>query len=1521
MAEHSGPAMEADFARRSSPAPAPSPAPAVIPVRGKGVREAADHLSHALKEQGHGEDVEDCFRAPNSSTRTTFQQPGFPQIGLRIRQTAAASQFGITALPEIVREKYASSAESAASVGGLWRSASQPSTSEEQQPVVCLCGMFSDLNRAWCTVDNAIYVWRPHPEADPDVVQYEGQEQAISAVALAVVKPGVFWEAIQYVLVICTSVEVTLVGVVVQSRGGRASMIHDGANDSISLQPLPLYSVATDAVMMSSINTTSDGRIFMGGEDGNLYELLYSASDNWRSKRCSLICHSSRVVDVFIPSFFRGSPCPIEQVVVDQERGVLFTRTRASGVQVYDLGPKCKDKPRKVAEITDIVDAAKKAGPHGLGRQLFARDARGASLQGSGTKATDLVHIAVMERSVSENLQLVGIMGDGRRLFMSTTHSYSTGYARGSKAVPRPSEIYVKYVQKAPDRPPYSNHRGPLGSGSPHRQHTERLAVEYAFYKEGMYLLSCEAEDQGHTQLLLTSRDFTLAANLGGANDLVELATMEMVRGHVCAISEMEPPRVLKQAMQVQGDLYGSFSDMLHAPMLPPRRFGLVSTAGTLVVEKLRPVDLLQSLLEGGNREHIRNFFQSYGMMESACMCLALATSIARSNTPDADFWSNELQNAMGLESSDITAVMEVLAKPPIVVEEARKVFSDPDFTARPIQEDEVQDRDMNGQSSFDMGGPREPKIRFSGRYEGFCLLAARLVRPVWSFGLFSVASKSGRVDVKLSLNVKSIRLLEERMHSLVRYMHEFTQPGNAFGGEPRGYVSEYTRRTRQKIELAAAKEQESISSLCALLQRSYESMSMLRMLHDRTGGNLNMIVSRLQGEAKNFFSTKDGSEVKKGSLSDLVVLDAGEDILRSLISAFMSYKMDMSSGAVHLKEISHELEATCPTLFQADDRVFYDARMALRNARTASGLDRTQLIQSALQMLLQVPLVVNIHAVFNELIDLGAYEGAVDLVVRAAAMRDPSNIALQNDSRSDDYVKLREECYILVVEVLSHLKTSAMTTVGLTNSPLSKSNEASASHNAKSTYDRILSHALASQDVCLHKYVYSQLMSMGANAQNDLVKQNPAYFEEFLRMQAGISAGATPIHLTIKSLPALPLKAAEALNVLGRLYVHRHMFSQAAYLQLLLAERGNGSEEDEAFVTLEMRQQHLLDALRFAKSSAQRQVSVSSPGAGDMAEGSLLDTVQCKIEIISLQIRLVEQISAQGNRIANELLQAGRTSGVQDSSVERLLEMINRGLQQNLDALLQAEVGHSTFLSVHETFVPLMSAYMHCTSNVFNLRATFFSLEELYNDFGRPEQMWSLCLEMLHLAQYADMQSLKDHWDMCLYAAVHGTVEGQSLGVACDVVRDLGQKFYPNDVSFPIEHIVQRLEEVAAGVWPDDQEGGSASAEYDLIPKVLLDVCGASERLRFVYDSLIERHTTTDVLRLQYLKSMTVVLQRAHVENQKTTANNRFAREAGLLLELCSKYKLKALALNLNADRDEERNDVLMKLEAILTA
>jgi nuclear pore complex protein Nup155 len=61
---------------------------------------------------------------------------------------------------------------------------------------------------------------------------------------------------------------------------------NEDAGGDLTLQPLPLYACSSDGVTMCSVAATHDGRIFTGGANGLLYEIVYNATDTWRKKRC-----------------------------------------------------------------------------------------------------------------------------------------------------------------------------------------------------------------------------------------------------------------------------------------------------------------------------------------------------------------------------------------------------------------------------------------------------------------------------------------------------------------------------------------------------------------------------------------------------------------------------------------------------------------------------------------------------------------------------------------------------------------------------------------------------------------------------------------------------------------------------------------------------------------------------------------------------------------------------------------------------------------------------------------------------------------------------------------------------------------------------------------------------------------------------------------------------------------------------------------------------------------------------------
>jgi nuclear pore complex protein Nup155 len=61
------------------------------------------------------------------------------------------------------------------------------------------------------------------------------------------------------------------------------------AFEELSLQPMPLYSLPSDNVIMTCFAASDSGRIFLGGSDGHVYEVQYAATDSWRQRRCSKV--------------------------------------------------------------------------------------------------------------------------------------------------------------------------------------------------------------------------------------------------------------------------------------------------------------------------------------------------------------------------------------------------------------------------------------------------------------------------------------------------------------------------------------------------------------------------------------------------------------------------------------------------------------------------------------------------------------------------------------------------------------------------------------------------------------------------------------------------------------------------------------------------------------------------------------------------------------------------------------------------------------------------------------------------------------------------------------------------------------------------------------------------------------------------------------------------------------------------------------------------------------------------------
>ena len=108
------------------------------------------------------------------------------------------------------------------------------------------------------------------------------------------------------------------------------------------LLPEPLFTLPTDATYMLTITSSANtGRIFLGGKDGCLYEFTYKAEDGWFGKKAAKINHSTNTLSFLVPGFVSAAlyeEDALEQIVVDDTRNVLYTRSEKGVIQVFDLG-------------------------------------------------------------------------------------------------------------------------------------------------------------------------------------------------------------------------------------------------------------------------------------------------------------------------------------------------------------------------------------------------------------------------------------------------------------------------------------------------------------------------------------------------------------------------------------------------------------------------------------------------------------------------------------------------------------------------------------------------------------------------------------------------------------------------------------------------------------------------------------------------------------------------------------------------------------------------------------------------------------------------------------------------------------------------------------------------------------------------------------------------------------------------------------------------------------------------------
>ncbi|KAL0246052.1 hypothetical protein GEMRC1_007268 [Eukaryota sp. GEM-RC1] len=137
-----------------------------------------------------------------------------------------------------------------------------------------------EIHRVCLVVDNKIFLWLYSSEHDSphfssssmkasDICMYDGLEQIVSSVATLKPAPNVFQKEVQYILAVATASYVTLLAIIFDRPGDFSSPVR--------LLPTHL-AVSLDDHPVTSMATTSSGRLFLALADGSIDEFCYTTS-------------------------------------------------------------------------------------------------------------------------------------------------------------------------------------------------------------------------------------------------------------------------------------------------------------------------------------------------------------------------------------------------------------------------------------------------------------------------------------------------------------------------------------------------------------------------------------------------------------------------------------------------------------------------------------------------------------------------------------------------------------------------------------------------------------------------------------------------------------------------------------------------------------------------------------------------------------------------------------------------------------------------------------------------------------------------------------------------------------------------------------------------------------------------------------------------------------------------------------------------------------------------------------------
>lgn len=841
--------------------------------------------------------------------------------------------------------------------------------------VSTMMGLFAELNHAWITIDNALYLW-DYTQTNPELNGFEEQPNSITAVKLVVPRPGVFLNKITHLLVVATTADIFLLGVgtATNPATGAKSMTLFNTGMSLSVKGIDVRVIEGSSV---------SGRIFFSGSgDNEVYELTYQQEEKWFASRCGKVNHTSPGYTSLVPTIWsKSSQEYVLDMAVDDSRNLLYTLSSESSIRIFHM-----DTPTSLKQVVE-----KK-------RLEFLRDISHmisqSPLLDANLKIVSISPISAMEAA---KLHVMATTSTGCRLFLSATRGY--GYLAGK--VDAPTSMQVQHIKFPPPDQQDTQPRSPaLSSGyQPVEQiiNTQSRSLQNSRrglrYPPGLFLCFVAKESHPSTDILFLSAPDTgrIAAE---ARDISGQSSKYYEQGLWMKLdSRAEAVGLVTKPFAAASTPVGFGNELAVQYDEPSTEIAILTNTGIYTVRRRRLVDIFAAVLkrntaEQGLEKEMNQFIRHYGRSEA--IAAALAVACGQGTDGASDLRAAKVSDSATLES-------------------ATKAFVEYGGWAS-LNTDAISDN--------------EPAINFvrpSARHDGLAMYIARLVRSLWKSPVIKESvtnggtGASGTISLKSAIPITKLRSVQDDITKLNSFLDKNKSSIHGLSG-PEGLP----RGAGQLDEIALQGEHQALRSLWTLTDNIIEGISFVMMLFEERMDDL-------------WASLDDTTRQQFRDLTyeTLFASDDGRNLGKILVKAIVNRSIANGSN---VETVADALRRKCKSFCSADDVLIFKAQEQLKKASEQGGstdMGRIMLNESLrlFERVAESLTFENLQTTVEQYVNLQFYAGAIQLCLTVANQGDRGNKALSwvNDNKpaNDDrekYYTSRKRCYDLVHQVLENL-------------------------------------------------------------------------------------------------------------------------------------------------------------------------------------------------------------------------------------------------------------------------------------------------------------------------------------------------------------------------------------------------------------------------------------------------------------------------------------------------------------------